>query len=165
MRAVIWITEGTWQACIQHARALVPADASVVLLHVAPSDVEELAARGGPRWLGRRPPPAPEAMLRAVADEQAHALLEEARAELDRPAELINARGRVERVVLERCAGADLLLLARDGRLRLGPSSIGPHVRFVLDHASCQVLLVWAAPPHAPEHLPPAPAAPPGAPL
>ena len=44
-------------------------------------------------------------------------------------------------------AGADLLILARDGELRLGPKSLGPRSRFVLDHAPCQVLLVWPEPP------------------
>jgi hypothetical protein len=38
--------------------------------------------------------------------------------------------------------GADLLILARDGdRARLGPRSIGPATRFVVDHAPCAVLL------------------------
>jgi nucleotide-binding universal stress UspA family protein len=52
-------------------------------------------------------------------------------------------RGKIEREVLEACAGADLLVLARDGERRLEPKSIGPRTRFVLDHAPCQVLLVW----------------------
>jgi len=38
----------------------------------------------------------------------------------------------------------DLLVLARDGdRSRAGPASLGPGARFVVDHAPCQVLLVW----------------------
>jgi arsenical pump membrane protein len=41
-------------------------------------------------------------------------------------------------------AGADLLVLARDGdRSRLGPKSLGRADRFVVDHAPCPVLLVW----------------------
>ncbi|MDV7223236.1 universal stress protein, partial [Streptomyces prunicolor] len=39
---------------------------------------------------------------------------------------------------------AYLLVLARDGdRARLGPHSLGPAVRFAVDHAPCPVLLVW----------------------
>jgi hypothetical protein len=35
MKTMLWITEGTWQGCIDAARALIPADADVVLLHVS----------------------------------------------------------------------------------------------------------------------------------
>lgn len=36
------------------------------------------------------------------------------------------------------------LVAARDGdRSRLGPRSLGPATPFVVDHAPCQVLLVW----------------------
>ena len=77
--------------------------------------------------------------------------------------------GRVEREVVTACAGADLLVLARDGDdERLGPKSLGRHARFVVDHAPCRVLLVWPGeppaadlpppPPHEPgEHPPPPP--------
>jgi hypothetical protein len=45
---------------------------------------------------------------------------------------------------VEAAAGADLLVAARDGdRARLGPRSLGPATRFVVDHAPCQVLLLW----------------------
>ena len=48
----------------------------------------------------------------------------------------------------------DMLVLARDGdHARLGPHSLGPPARFVVDHAPCQVLLVWAdAPPAVTDH-------------
>jgi hypothetical protein len=37
-----------------------------------------------------------------------------------------------------------VLVLARDGdRERLGPRSLGPATRFVIDHAPCRVLLIW----------------------
>ena len=40
--------------------------------------------------------------------------------------------------------GADLLVCARDGdRTHLGPRSLGPASRFIVDHAPCPVLLVW----------------------
>ena len=144
MRAVIWISENTWEACVDHARELVGADAEVTLLHVAPSDVEELATRSAARLLGRRPPPPPGPPLRAIAAEEAEALLEAARDRLGRPAAIDSRRGNVEREVLAACGDADLLVLARDGEARVGPHSLGPRTRFVLDHAACQVLLVWA---------------------
>jgi nucleotide-binding universal stress UspA family protein len=144
MRALIWITENTWEDCVDRARTLLPDSAEVTLLHVSPTDVEDLVTGGPGRLLGRRPPPPPGPPLRAIADEEAEALLQAALARLDRPAELISRRGRVEREVLAACAEADLLMLARDGEPRPGPKSIGPRVRFVLDHAPCQVLLVWS---------------------
>jgi nucleotide-binding universal stress UspA family protein len=143
MRVVVWIAEDTWEGCVDRAGALLPPGADVTLLHVAASDVEALAAHGGARLLGRRPPPPPGPPLRAIAEEEARALLEAARARLARPAELVARRGRVEREVLDACADADLLVLARDGAPRLEPASVGPRTRFVLDHAPCQVLLVW----------------------
>lgn len=143
MRVVIWISEDTWEGCVDRARALLPEDAEITLLHVAPSEVEELASQGGARLFGRHPPPPHGAPLRAIAEEEAQAVLESARSRLARPAEIDSRRGKIEREVLEACAGADLLVLARDGRPRLEPKSLGPRTRFVLDHAPCEVLLVW----------------------
>jgi nucleotide-binding universal stress UspA family protein len=143
MRVVVWISEDTWEGCVDRAGALLPQDAEVMLLHVAPSDVEALASQGGARLFGRHPPPPPGPPLRAIAEEEAQALLEAARARLARPAELSARRGKIEREVLDVCTGADLLVLARDGERRLEPKSLGPRTRFVLDHAPCQVLLVW----------------------
>jgi nucleotide-binding universal stress UspA family protein len=150
MRVVIWIAEDTWEGCVDRAGALLPSDAEVTFLHVAPSDVEAVASHGAARLLGRHPPPPPGPPLRVIAEEEALALLEAARDRFERPAELLARRGRIEREVLEACAGADLLVLARDGEQRLEPKSVGPRTRFVLDHAPCQVLLVW---PEAPPSL------------
>ncbi|HEY1510234.1 MAG TPA: universal stress protein [Solirubrobacteraceae bacterium] len=147
MRAVVWITENTWEACVDQAAAFIAQDAEVTLLHVAPVDVEDIAARGTARLLGRRPPPPPGPPLRAIADEEAQALLEAARSRIGRPAGVDARRGRVEREVVDACAGADLLVLARDGEPRPGPKSLGPHTRFVVDHAPCQVLVVWCSAP------------------
>lgn len=156
MRAIVWIVEGTWEACVDQAATFLPEDAEITLLHVAPQDVEEFAARGGARLLGRRPPPPPEPepTLRAIAEEEAQALLAEARARLARPAHVVSRRGRVEREVVAACAGAHLLILARDGEGRLGPKSLGKHTRFVVDHAPCQVLLVWSGPAPGIETIP-----------
>jgi nucleotide-binding universal stress UspA family protein len=157
MRVIVWISEDTWEACVDRARELLPEDAEVTLLHVAPADVEELASHPGARLLGRHPPPPPGPPLRAIADEEAQALLEAARSRFARPAHTAARRGRVEREVVEACTGADLLVLARDGELRLGPKSLGPRTRFALDHAPCQVLLVWPEEPPGIETIPPPP--------
>jgi nucleotide-binding universal stress UspA family protein len=154
MRAVVWISEDTWEACVDHARSLVPDGVELTLLHVAPTDVEDLASHGGARLLGRHPPPPPGPPLRAIADEEAQALLEEALKRLGRPAQTEARRGKVEREVLAACAGADLLVLARDGEARLGPKSLGPRTRFALDHAPCQVLLVWPEQPPGVDTVP-----------
>lgn len=143
MRVVVWIAEDTWEGCVDRARMLVAEDAEVTLLHVAPSDLEAVASHGGARLLGRHPPPPPGPPLRAIAEEEARALLKAARDRLARPAALLARRGRIEREVLEVCVDADLLVLARDGEPRLEPKSVGPRTRFVLDHAPCEVLLVW----------------------
>jgi nucleotide-binding universal stress UspA family protein len=157
MRAVVWISEGTWEACVDQASAFLPEDAEVTLLHVAPSDVEEFAARGPARLLGRHPPPPPGPPLRFIADEEAQALLADAQARFGRPAQTVARRGRVEREVVAACAGAEVLILARDGEPRLGPKSLGKHTRFALDHAPCQVLLVWPESPPGIETIPPPP--------
>lgn len=143
MHAVVWISEGTWEGCVDRARLLLPEAADVTLLHVAPSDLETLAEGGGSRLLGRHPPPRPGPPLRAVADEEALALLEAAQARLGRAARIEARRGRIEHEVLDACAGSDLLVLARDGERRLTPKSLGPRTRFIVDHAPCQVLVVW----------------------
>jgi nucleotide-binding universal stress UspA family protein len=140
MRVVVWISESTWETCVDEAAAHLPEDAEITLLHVAPSDVEQVAGRRhGP--LGRHHPPGPP--LEAIADEAAQALLEEAAERLGRPARTLARRGRVEHQVVEAAAEADLLILARDGERRPGPKSLGPRSRFVVDHAPCRVLLVW----------------------
>lgn len=157
MLAVVWIREGSWRACVDRARELLPADAEVVLLHVAASDVEHLAEHPGPARLGRhhRPPPGPP--VRQIAESEAQDLLESARQRLGRPARTLARRGRVEREVLEATADADLLLMVRDGEPRRGPKSIGPLTRFALDHAGCQVVLAWPEEAPGPEtmHWPP----------
>jgi nucleotide-binding universal stress UspA family protein len=154
MRAIVWIAESTWEACVDGARELLPADAEVTLLHVAPTDVEHVAGRGAAQLLGRRPPPPPGPPLRAIAAEEAQALLESARSRLGRAAQLDSRRGRVKHEVVQACEGADLLVVARDGEARVGPKSLGPNARFVVDHAPCQVLLVWASEPAARRHRP-----------
>jgi len=158
MRTLVWIVEDTWEATVAEAAALVPPDAEITLLHVAPADVEELAGGGRRGLLARHPPPPPEHGIRAISDEAAQALLDDARERIGRPAETVARRGRVEREVVAAAQDADLLVLARDGdRKRLGPKSLGPPARFVVDHAPCRVLLVWADEPPGVETIPPPP--------
>jgi nucleotide-binding universal stress UspA family protein len=71
-------------------------------------------------------------------------LLQSAADRLGRPCTRTERTGRVEREVVAAAEGCDLLILARDGdRTHLGPHSLGPASRFVVDHAPCPVLLVW----------------------
>jgi nucleotide-binding universal stress UspA family protein len=159
MRALVWIVEDTWEATIAQAAAFLPPDADVTLLHVAPEDVETLAAGARHGLLGRRPPPPrppappgprggpgppPPPPLRAISDEAAAQLLADARVRFGREARTDGRRGRIEHEVVAAAEGADLLVCARDGdRSHPGPHSLGPPTRFVVDHAPCQVLLVW----------------------
>ncbi|MGV9778017.1 universal stress protein [Streptosporangium sp. NPDC003464] len=99
--------------------------------------------------------------LAAAAGEK---LLAGAAERLGRPCTRREHSGRVEREVVAAAEGADLLILARDGdRTHLGPRSLGPASRFIVDHAPCPVLLVWPEtapstatipppPPHPPHH-------------
>jgi hypothetical protein len=72
MRALVWIVEDTWEATVDEAAAFLPAGSEVTLLHVAPTDVETLAAGARQGLLGRprhHPPhgPPPPAPLRAIS--------------------------------------------------------------------------------------------------
>jgi nucleotide-binding universal stress UspA family protein len=134
---------------------------------MASTEPETLARAARSGLLGRRQPPqgVPEP-LQAISEEAAIELLADAEARLGRPAQREARRGRVEREVVAAAERMDILVLARDGdRERLGPHSLGPTARFVVDHAPCRVLLIW--PDVTPEltTIPPPPpsyAAPPG---
>lgn len=145
MRALVWIIEDTWQATVAEAAALLPPDAEVTLLHVASTEAEAVARRARHGLLGRRPPPHEASVpLRAISEQAARELLAEAQTQLGRSAQLEARRGRVEREVVAAAEHMDILVLARDGdHERLGPRSLGPATRFVVDHAPCRVLLVW----------------------
>lgn len=132
MRVLAWITEGGWEACVDAVAAL---DATeVTLLHVATTDLP------GPR--GRRHE---EVMARMseLAGEAAVALLDDAAERLGRDAEKLALGGLAEHVVMEAAADADILVVVRESR-RPGPHSIGHAARFVVDHAPCNVVLVWS---------------------
>jgi nucleotide-binding universal stress UspA family protein len=157
MRVVVWIRERGWEACVDAAAALALDPAAVTLLAVPEADLEEVAAGGRAGLLGRHPRPPRGPSWDAVADEAAQGVLAAARDRLGGAAGTEVRHGRPERAVVEACAGADLLVLARDGEARLGPKSLGKHTRFVVDHAPCPVLLVWDGPPPPVDTLPPPP--------
>ena len=143
VRALVWIGEGTWEATVDAAAALLPADAEIELLHVA-FDAETFVRAGRRGLLGRHPhpPPGPDPVSTAT-EEEAAALLADAAARLGRDATRTARRGRAEDEVLDAARDADVLVLARGGEPdHLGPKSVGHAERFVLDHASCAVLLV-----------------------
>jgi nucleotide-binding universal stress UspA family protein len=153
MTVLVWITEDTWAACVDAARTLAPGGEEVTLLHVLDS-AALAAARGAFGGLLGRAGPDPMARLEAMAEEAVTDLLDAAEDRLGRPAGRIRLRGRPEHQVTEAARGATLLVLARQGA-EAGPKSLGKAARFVVDHASCPVLLIWPGP------VPPAPPGPP----
>ena len=141
--AVVWISEGTWTACVDTARLIVAPETPIALLHVVDDAVAE-ALHGVYDGLLGRGGHDPGTEIEALVGPAEQALLDLAAARLERPSEQWVRRGHTEREVVAACAGASLLICARDGEHdRLGPASLGKHTRFVVDHAPCAVLLVW----------------------
>jgi hypothetical protein len=141
---LVLVGEGTWQACVDAARLLPTARTRITLIHVT-SDGPPDAAHGACLGHTGRGPPGrdPASLITEFARGSAADLLAAAR-RLGRPCDRIGRHGRPEREVVTAAAGADLLIVARDGdQSRLGPKSLGKETRFVVDHASRQVLLIW----------------------
>ena len=159
MSVIVWITEGTWPACVDAALSRVAPGEEIVLLYVHDSAVAETAHGAYAGLLGRgHPERDPGTRLEHLAADSARRLLQAAADRLDRVCTRMERSGRVEREVVTAAQGADLLICARDGDpTRPGPHSLGRAVRFVVDHAPCPVLLVWAAPPRHTELPPPPP--------
>jgi nucleotide-binding universal stress UspA family protein len=131
MRVLAWITEGGWEACVDAVAAL---DATeVTLLYVATVDVPGPRGRRHEQVLSR---------MSELAGEAAEALLEDAEERLGRSAEKVVSSGMAENAVMDAAADADLLVVVRDSR-HPGPHSFGHAARFVVDHAPCNVVLVW----------------------
>jgi nucleotide-binding universal stress UspA family protein len=145
MRALVWIIEDTWQATIAEAAAFLPRDAEITLLHVTSTEPETLARAARRGLLGRHQPPTPAPEpLQAISEQAANELLADAATRLGRPATQQARRGRVEHEVIAAAEPMDILVLARDGdHQHLGPHSLGPTARFIVDHAPCRVLLIW----------------------
>ncbi|MFE6620757.1 universal stress protein [Streptomyces sp. NPDC008086] len=163
MVVVVWIVEGTWPACVDAARRHAPEDAEVVLLHVTGPDVADAAHGAFAGLLGRgHPERDPGTRVEHLAAASAETLLQAAADRLARPCTRVERTGRVEHEVIDATADADLLILSRDGdRTRLGPHTLAPPSRFVVDHAPCPLLLVWPEPAPPVTTLPPAPPRPP----
>lgn len=143
MRALVWIVEETWQGTVAAAAAFLPADADITLLHVRASDTETVARGARYALLGRSRRQAAEP-LGAISEQSGRELLAEAQAVLARDAVLDERSGRIEHEVVAAADGADLIVLARDeDRAHRGPRSLGPTVRYAVDHAPCAVLLIW----------------------
>ncbi|MFF0041691.1 universal stress protein [Streptomyces mirabilis] len=159
MAVVVWIVEATWTACVDAARTHTPAHADIVLLHVTPADIPGAAHGAFAGLLGRgHPERDPGTRLEHLAAASAQQLLQAAADRLDRPCTRMERTGRIEREIIVAAQGAELLIVARDGdRSRLGPRSLGPASRFVVDHAPCPVLLVWPEPAPGLKTMPPPP--------
>ncbi|MEV6024891.1 universal stress protein [Streptomyces sp. NPDC052036] len=159
MTVIAWIVEGTWPACVDAARTHAPEDADIVLLHVADPGAPGAAHGAFAGLLGRAHPARdPGTALEHLATAAGEHLLTASAQRLGRPCTRQERTGRVEREVVAAAEGADLLVLARDGdRTRLGPHSLGPASRFVVDHAPCPLLLVWPEPAPSTDTIPPAP--------
>ncbi|MEU5537367.1 universal stress protein [Streptomyces sp. NPDC020362] len=145
MTVIAWIVEGTWPGCVDAARTHAPEGADIVLLHVTGPEVPGAAHGAYAGLMGRaRPDRDPGTAVEHLAAAAGERLLAAAAERLGRPCTRTERLGRVEREVVTAAEGADLLVLARDGdRTHLGPRSLGPASRFVVDHAPCPVLLVW----------------------
>ncbi|MEV7770049.1 universal stress protein [Kitasatospora sp. NPDC086791] len=159
MTVVVWIAEGTWPACVEAARTHAPQGEEIVLLHVSGQEVAGVAHGAFAGLLGRgHRERDPGTRVDALAADSARHLLDAAADRLGRPCVHVERAGRVEREVVAAAEGAELLVLARDGdRTRLGPHSLGPATRFVVDHAPCPVLLVWPEPAPDTATIPPPP--------
>jgi nucleotide-binding universal stress UspA family protein len=159
VKLIAWIVEGTWPACIDAARSHAPDGADIVLLHVTGHDIPAAAHGAYAGLLGRgHPERDPGPRLENLGAASAQQLLHDAAERLGRPCTRTERAGRIEREVIAAAQDADLLVLARDGdRTRLGPKSLGPATRFVVDHAPCPVLLVWPGPAPGTDTIPPPP--------
>ena len=142
MKILVWVADGVWESAVDQARSIAPANAEFTLVHVVADDVGEVAKGAFASLLGRRYSAGGD--IDQELSGSSEAVLASARERLGRPADVVSRRGRLEREIVAAAEDADLLVLARDGdRSRLGPRSLGPATRFVVDHSPCPVLLVW----------------------
>jgi nucleotide-binding universal stress UspA family protein len=159
VRITVWLAPSTWVA------GLTPLvnypNAEITLMCVVDAGVNAAVRGGYTGLLGRgkwgRPPTESTNLVQAAA---ATALLDEAEKRIGRATtRRIVTSEHPEREVVAACADTDLLVLVRDGdKHRLGPRSLGRATRFVLDHAPCQILLIWAEAAPSIATIPPLPA-------
>jgi nucleotide-binding universal stress UspA family protein len=152
VKALAWVTEPGWEAVVDALAAL--RNPHVTLLHVAPDDIIEAPGGAFAGLLGRHHGHELESRLASLTGAATDALLNAASERLGHPAQRVARSGRVEHEVLAAAQNADLLVMSRDA-LEPGPRSIGHPARFVLDHAPCQVLLVWPGEPPTQREPPP----------
>lgn len=158
MRITVWVTEGTWPACVDAARELAAQDTEYTLIHVLDTGPQEMAATASSGLLGRGRRRDPAQVIGRLGEEAAEDMLRQAAARLQTPARIRLESGRPERVVTAAAEAADYLVVGRDGdRSRLGPHGLGRHTRFVVDHAPCRVLLIWPEPAPDLGSIPPPP--------
>jgi len=109
--------------------------------------------------MGRGRPPVPPldgGPLAGEVEAAAQLLLDQAAAALDGPCACEVLHGSSERAVVQAAATADWLVICRDGdQTRLGPASLGRETRFIVDHASCTVELIWPSTPPDVATMPP----------
>ncbi|HEY0531236.1 MAG TPA: universal stress protein [Actinoplanes sp.] len=155
MNVLAWLAEGTWPAVVD---AAAPFD-KVTFLHVTDPGPAGSAHGAFAGLLGRGTRhPDPGAAIESAQTAAESRLLTAAASRRGRSAPNITRRGRLEREVVSACQTFDLLIVARDGDLhRVGPRSLAPPTRFVVDHAPCSVLLIWPAAPTETEPPPPPP--------
>jgi len=151
MKIIALIAPATWPAVIAAVKR--HGDANITLVATAEPPAPLVGPPGG--LMGRRPP---EPFPPGLAESAATDLLTQAAAALGAPAPSQVLHGPAERSVVQACADADLLVLARDGdSSRLGPASLGHQTRFIVDHAPCAVELVWPSAPPSVGTIPPPP--------
>jgi hypothetical protein len=135
---MVWINPGAaWESAVDAAARL--GDDEVILLLVT-------EIQGGER-------PGDDALAELLrplghepdsAEDHAAALFDEAEARMGRPVRRLWERGVAAHEVVAAAKATDLLVCVRDGAPGgRGPESLGPAVRFVVDHAPCEILLVW----------------------
>jgi nucleotide-binding universal stress UspA family protein len=161
MNVLAWLMEGTWPAVVDAAAPF----NDVTFLHVTDPGAAGSAHGSFAGLLGRGARgPDPGAAIEAAESAAEIRLLAAATSRFGRPVATATRHGRQEREVVAACQEFDLLIAARDGDLRrVGPRSLAPPTRFVVDHAPCAVLLIWPASPGRTD-LPPPPPGPPGSP-
>jgi nucleotide-binding universal stress UspA family protein len=161
MKIIAWLTDGTWQACVDAAAQIASVDDEIVLLRVTDPALTEGLHGAYAGLVGRgRHGHDPGHTIEAASRDADEDLFAAAKERLGCPATTETRRGRVEREVIAAIGDASLLVLARDGdRSQVGPHSLGRATRFVVDHVPCAVLLIW---PDEPDRtMPPEPHGPP----
>jgi nucleotide-binding universal stress UspA family protein len=135
---IVWVADAGWPEAVDAALAHSPSFSEVVLLHVTPGEAGDVAHGGFATLLGRgRREADPPAAARIAGEQDADAMLAGAADRAgNRLVTVLRRTGRPEREVVAASVGAELLVIARDD------GGLSPMVRFVVEHATCPLLLV-----------------------